>query len=72
VTQIWLYCEISLSCNNSLFYFITEECYFTLPQRKLLAVFTTILVARHCFSLQDLVIHVILPSLLAVKTGKMN
>lgn len=34
-----------------------------------LAVFTTILVARHCFSLQDLVIHVILPSLLAVKTG---
>ncbi|XP_063430577.1 mediator of RNA polymerase II transcription subunit 12-like protein isoform X5 [Mytilus trossulus] len=34
-----------------------------------LAVFTTILVARHCFSLQDLVIHVILPSLLAVKTA---
>ncbi|XP_069105326.1 mediator of RNA polymerase II transcription subunit 12-like protein isoform X3 [Argopecten irradians] len=32
-----------------------------------LAVFTAILIARHCFSLQDLVVHVVLPSLLAAK-----
>ncbi|XP_041350095.1 mediator of RNA polymerase II transcription subunit 12-like protein isoform X2 [Gigantopelta aegis] len=30
-----------------------------------LAVFTAILIARHCFSFQDLVVHVALPSLLA-------
>jgi len=36
-----------------------------------LAVFTAILIARHCFSLQDLVVHVVLPSLLAARpTGK--
>ncbi|KAJ8310216.1 hypothetical protein KUTeg_012081 [Tegillarca granosa] len=32
-----------------------------------LAVFTAILIARHCFSLQDLVVHVVLPSLLAAR-----
>lgn len=31
-----------------------------------LAVFTCILVARHCFSLEDFVAHVALPSLLTV------
>lgn len=30
-----------------------------------LAVFTAILIARHCFSLQDLIFHVALPSLVA-------
>ena len=29
-----------------------------------IAVFTAILIARHCFSLQDLVVHVVLPSLI--------
>ncbi|XP_062609383.1 mediator of RNA polymerase II transcription subunit 12-like protein isoform X4 [Saccostrea cucullata] len=32
-----------------------------------LAVFTAILIARHCFSLQDLVVHVVLPSLLSAR-----
>ena len=38
-----------------------------------LAVFTAILIARYCFSLQDLVVHVVLPSLLMARpTGKLE
>ena len=49
---------------------VISDQYFQVSDMSIhdsLAVFTAILIARHCFSLQDLVVHVVLPSLLSAR-----
>ncbi|XP_070173165.1 mediator of RNA polymerase II transcription subunit 12-like protein isoform X2 [Littorina saxatilis] len=69
LTSDWLGVLRSLCCssnhNSGFLDVLTQIDVSDLSLHDNIAVFTAILVSRHCFSLQDFIIHIALPSLLA-------